>query len=193
MVWSGIVVLVLAGLLQSTTSTGGTPETQGVHRYIHNTNAHISYIFNVTPIMPRTNDRDTSCLKRSQHNSLKKIIAIQLVFLCLVWIRITFAFLCKSKAYGKKNPSSGSRPARHRWKYFRVLCWQSGGSLVFLVTLSKKKNKRNGGWAKGQELWWETPPKTRLFIMYQVIVASFPCFGYVWFMGSWQLRAIWFG
>lgn len=121
--------------------------------------------------MARTNDRDTSCLKRSQHNSLKKIIAIQLVFLCLVWIRITLAFLCQSKAYGKKIPSSGSRPARHRWKYFRVLCWQSGGSLVFLVTLSKKKQQAQRWMSKRSGIVMGNPTKN----MTIYIVSSDSC------------------
>lgn len=106
----------------STTSTGGTLETQGVHRYIHIhtqkiTHAHISNIFNVT----------------------------------LSWQEqmtgtITLAFLCKSKAYGRELASSGTRPARHRWQYFGVLRCQSRGSLVFLATLSKKKNKEAQRW-----------------------------------------------
>ncbi len=64
-------------------------------------------------------------------------------FFCLGWIRITLAFLCKSRAYGREfHPLSGSRPARHRWQYCRVLCCQSCGSVVLPVTLPNKKTRQ---------------------------------------------------
>ena len=186
------VYLFFGAPLQSiTTSTGGTLETQGVHRYIHNTNAHISNIFNLTPIMARTNDRDTSCLKRSQHNSLKKIIAIQLVFFMSSVNSYHLSLPVQIKSLWEKNPILRLAPCAPSMEILPCPLlakrWIAGFPCDFV---EEKTTRATVDEQKVRNCDGKTPPKTRLFIMYQVIVASFPCFGCVWFMGSWQLRSI---